>query len=140
MNFPKDLATYIGNNISSLTLGDNLFYNTPIKDNDVIPNKSVFIFSTSNKKPDRSFGGCIEIRYPKVVILVRSDIEGSIDGNELETANDLTESIYTTIQSATIAGYEDIVVMNSVFQQINKDDENRHIFSNTVQSMKASTP
>ena len=140
MNFPKDIATFINNNISSLTLGTNLFYNTPIKDNDVIPNLSVFVYNASSSKPDRSFNGCVEIRYPKVIILVRSNIEGSIDGNELETANDITESIYSLVQSATITGYKDIKFMNSIFQQVNKDDENRHIFSNTVQGMKVSTP
>lgn len=139
MNFPKDLATYLNNNISSLTLGTNLFYNTPMKDNDIIPDKAVFIYNAPSGQPDRSFNGCVEIRYPKAVIIVRSDKEGTGTGNELEEANDLSELIYSTLQSSNITGYKDIKFTNSIFQQIAKDDENRHPFTNIVQGMK-STP
>lgn len=133
MNFAKDLATYLQTNVASLTIGTNLFYNVEIKDNDVIPDLAVFIYTYIGGRPDRSFGGRCEVRYPRCIIAVRSNVEGSIDGDEIDDAFELSETIYTTLQSADITGYEDSKFSYSNFQKKSKDEQNRHIFVNRIE-------
>jgi len=129
MNFTKDLANFLTANVP----GINVYYNTKVKDNDVIPDLAVFIYSYAGKKPDRCFGNRVEVRHPRAFIQVRSNIEGSIDGNELEDAWDLTETIYETLQTADLPGYEDVKFMDGNFEQGNKDDQNRTIWAAKIE-------
>jgi len=132
VNFPKDIATYLDQQISSLRLvststdptqpNNNLFYNVQMLDNDSLPSNIVCIYSSRPRRASRSFGACNEVRYKSASILVRGDINASNENIE-----DLCEQIYDALQSANIGSYKDVVFKYG-FEQDRIDEQNRYIW------------
>jgi len=125
VNFPKDLAYYLNSNMTELTLGTNLAYNTKIKDNDKYPDKMVSIFSMLPKRSERIFCNKNEVRYVKAKIIIRSD------PNDFNSAHKLSEEIWEELQTSAnnIYPYEDIYWKYSGFEQNDPDEEKRYTFT-----------
>lgn len=134
INFAKDLANKLNSDVTSLTLGSNLFHSVKLSDDTTFPDQMVAIYPTYSGSAKRCFGNAKEIRYVKAMILVRSNT------NSFESTFDLTEEIWETLQTSNLSPYKDIKFSSSGFEEQNEDESNRYIFKCEIEGWYVRTP
>ncbi len=114
------LATEIGTQVGSLTLGTNLFHSTIRAPDVAIPENCVFAWNGGGALPLRTMSEPDEIR--KAVILV------SVRNTKYATGNSLAISIMDSLRAQNIATYLDLELVNSAPRSLGQDEEGLHHF------------
>ena len=116
----KALATEIGTQVGSLTLGTDLFHSTIRAPDGTVPKNCVFAWDGGGAPPLRTMSEPDEVR--KAVILV------SVRNRKYKTGSDLAISIMNSLRAQSIATYLDLELMNSAPRSLGQDAEGLHHF------------
>ncbi len=115
-----DLATEIGSQVASLTLGTNLFRSMIRAAGSNVPKDSVFVWGSSGLKPLRTMGDPDEIRTALVHVRVRSA--------KFAAGSTLAHSIMNLLRGDDISTYLEIIVSRSEPEALGKDSDGNHYF------------
>jgi len=113
-----DLATEIGTQVGSLTLGTNLFASTIRAPDSNIPKDSVFVWDDGGLKPLRSMGDSDEIRTVLVHVRVRNV--------KLAAGSALAHSIMNLLRGDDVSTYLDVEIAISGPRALGKDSDGNH--------------
>lgn len=125
-----DIAARLDTALGSLTLGVNLFRGKEQPYSSTgIPHQAVFCLATGGPAPEAYlFGGTgVELRYPAVQILVRSNPRDFAGGQAL------VRTIRDAVHHATIAGYVEVRVAETEPNYVREDDEGHHAWTINVE-------
>ncbi len=114
------LATEIGTQVGSLTLGTNLFIGTVRADDTVFPRNCVFVWSGGGPIPQRTMGEPDEIRTTIVHVRVR-DAKYSV-GSTLATL------IMNSLRAVSVATYLDMKGAIGEPRAMGQDPDGNHYF------------
>ncbi len=114
------LATEIGGQVGSLTLGTNLFHSGVLAPDSYIPINCVFVWPDGGARPLRSMGDPDEIRRTLIVIRVRNAKQ--------KTGRDLALSIINALRGRDIATYLDLVCATSGPRMLGQSADGHHYF------------
>lgn len=114
------LATEIGTQVGSLTLGTNLFHSTIRAPDGTIPENSVFAWDGGGAPPLRTMSEPDEVRKSVILVSVRNTKYG--------TGSDLAILIMNSLRAQSISTYLDLELMNSAPRSLGQDEEGLHHF------------
>lgn len=115
-----DLATEIGSQVASLTLGTNLFASMIRAPDSNVPRDSVFVWGSGGPAPLRAMGDPDEIRVAMVIIRVRSA--------KFKDGSDLAHSIMDLLRGDDILNYLEVIVASSEPVAMGEDPDGSHYF------------
>jgi len=115
-----DLATEIGTQVGSLTLGTNLFASTIRAPDSNIPKDSVFVWGDGGLVALRSMGDPDEIRTALVHVRVRSA--------KFSAGSTLAHSIMDLLRGDDVLTYLDVEVSKSEPMAMGEDSDGNHYF------------
>lgn len=119
-----DVATYLANAVSSLTLNTSLHYGGILPPDDYVPALAAFVLSTGGPSPLAYAGSQTKAEhYPTVQIYVRG---GKLDYTEART---LAQSIYDALAYAALPGYLECRPLQSGPIYLGTDDDGHHAIS-----------
>ncbi len=114
------LATEIGTQVASLTLGTNLFDSTVRAFDSNVPKNSVFVWNGGGPPPLRTMSEPNEIRKAVVMLTVRNNSYG--------TGNSLIIEIMNALRAQSISTYLDLVLSSGAHRDLGQDKEGLHHF------------
>lgn len=115
-----DLATEIGTQVASLTLGTNLFHSMIRASDSNVPKDSVFVWGSGGLPPLRTMSDPDEIRTALVHVRVRS--AKSDDGSTL------AHSIMNLLRGDDISTYLEVIAAGSEPATLGEDSDGNHYF------------
>ena len=114
------LATEIGTQVGSLTLGTDLFHSTIRAPDGTIPENCVFAWDGGGAPPLRSMSETDEIRRSVILVSVRNI--------KYKTGSDLAILVMNSLRAQSIATYLDLELVDSAPRSHGQDDEGLHHF------------
>ncbi len=115
-----DLATEIGTQVGSLTLGTNLSDGTIRAPSSFIPKDSVFVWGSGGVEPLRTMGDPDEIRMALVHVRVRSA--------KFAAGSTLAHSIMDLLRGDDVSTYLEVIVSKSEPMALGEDSDGNHYF------------
>ena len=115
-----DLATEIGTQVGSLTLGTNLFASTIRAPNSNIPKDSVFVWGSGGIEPLRTMGDPDEIRTALVHVQVRSA--------KFAAGSTLAHLIIDSLRGDDVLTYLEVATAKSEPMALGEDSDGNHYF------------
>lgn len=115
-----DLATEIGTQVGSLTLGTNLFHSMIRASDSNVPKNSVFVWGSGGLVPLRTMGEPDEIRTALVHVRVRN--------SKREDGSDLAHSIMDLLRGDIVSTYLEVTVATSEPASLGEDSDGSHYF------------
>lgn len=115
-----DLATEIGTQVASLTLGTNLFASMIRAPDTNIPRDSVFVWGSGGLVPLRTMSDPDEVRTALVMIRVRSA--------KYKDGSDLAHSIMNLLRGDDVSTYLEVAVATSEPAALGEDSDGSHYF------------
>lgn len=129
-----DVATYLGTQLGTLTLGTNLFCG-PVRGHDTpdsgIPDQAVFVLASGGPAPGAFLGNSAsgEQRFTSLSIRVRSAPNG------FQSGQTLARSVRDTLHHAAVSGYLDVAVRESDPAYLGVTEKAQHEWSIGVNLM-----
>ena len=130
VNPEQDLANYLGANVAALTLGTNLFWGPIRAEDDSVPDKAVFILTTTSSPPEAFIGETESWWRHGMQAFVRSSRDDFSGGLTLARAV-LAASHYAVLSGS----YFDCLARDSSPIYIGADSDRRHQWSVAVEAI-----
>lgn len=119
-----DLVTFLAGAGLSLTKGTNLYQGAFRGPDGKVGRNAVFVYPSGSPPPVRSMGQTTEVRFALMLVQTRwaKYAEGNLKAQAIQNA----------LQGASISGYLDVVLGESLPVYLGQDEVGDHLFLSTV--------